>query len=237
MTVRRRVLRTPLGNRGLPRVAHRAHPQIEVAPGNHGASAPGLLLAPPMPVIDALHYPTRSLAQLERKVAAHAANTRATAGLRPDVNEENISLDERRRRGELGEYYGHMLIDEPARAAGLQDGSLVEDHRLAGFFAAGLERRPRQPAATQALSERFADADAWLELQLAEPRARLVASEHRLGDAASRIAALEAAYEATDAALRRERAEHYETAESLRLLRSSRVLRVTRRVRKLKPGS
>lgn len=237
MTVRRRVLRTPLGNRGLPRVAHRAHPQIEVAPGNHGASAPGLLLAPPLPAIDALHYPTRSLAQLERKVAAHAANTRATTGLRPDVNEENIALDERRRRGELGEYYERMLIDQPARAAGLQDGSLVEDRRLAEFFAAGLERRPPQPAATQALSERFHDADEWLELQLAEPRARALTSERRLQDAASRIAALEAAYDATDAALRQERDAHYRTAETLRLLRRSRALRAAQWLRGLKPGS
>jgi hypothetical protein len=237
MTVRRRVLRTPLGHRGLPRAAHRGHPGIEVVTGNHAAFAPDLLLAPPVDVIDALHYPTRSLAQLERKVAAHAENIRATPGLKPDIGEENISLDDRRRRGELAGYFAEQLIDEPARAAGLKDGSLVEDRRLAGFFAAGLERRAPQPAATQALSERFLDVEEWLGLQLAEPRAREAALERRLGDAASRIAALEAAYEATDEALQREREEHYRTAETLRLLRASRVLRAANRVRKLKPGS
>ena len=145
MTVRRRVLRTPLGNRGLPRVAHRGDPRIEVVTGNHAAFAPDLLLAPPVDVIDALHYPTRSLAQLERKVAAHAENIRATPGLKPDIGEENISLDDQRRRGELAGYFARQLIDAPARAAGLKDGWLVEDRRLAGFFAAGLERRAAQP--------------------------------------------------------------------------------------------
>ena len=74
-------------------------------------------------------------------------------------------------------------------------------------------------------------------MQLAEPRAREAALERRLADAASRITALEAAYEATDAALQQEREEHYRTAESLRLLRASRVLRAANRIRRLKPGS
>ena len=237
MTVRRRVFRTPLGHRGLPRVAHRGHREVVIGDGNHQANAPGLRLGPPVELMDALHFPARSQAQFERKIAAHAQNIRATVDLKPDVGEENLSLDDRRRRGDLATYFNQQVIDEPARSAGLRDGSLVQDHRLAEFFKAGLERRTPQPAVTEALSELFLDVDEWLELQLAEPRARETALERRLQEGVSRIAALEAACDATDAALRHEREEHYQTAETLRLLRRSRVLRAANRVRKLKPGS
>jgi Glycosyl transferase family 2 len=242
MTVRRRILRTPLGNRGLPRVAHRGNPDIEISAGNHSAAASGIELAPPIQLIEALHFPTRSYDQLERKVAAHAENLRATAGLKEDIGEETLSLDDRRRAGTLRAYFDSRIVDEVCKARGLADGWLVNDDRLSLFFAAGLYRRAAQPSVTDHLSEQFQDITEWLSLRLAASRSQVASLSQRLDDAAahmegasSRIRTIEEAYNATDVALRAERQAHFETAEALRLLRNSRAVRFVRRLRRLLP--
>jgi hypothetical protein len=232
MTVRRRVLRTPLGHRGLPRVAHRGRVDVEVSPGNHLASGTDLRLAPPVELIESLHFPTRSFDQLERKVRAHAASIRATPGLKADVGEETVSLEDLRAQGRLRAYFDRQTIGDDDRRAGLASGELVHDARLRGFLAAGTHRRLPQPAVTQALAERFLDVEDWLGLQVAD-RAQLT---DQLEAARRDAARLQEALDATDASLGRERAEHFETAEALRLLRQSRAVRLTRTIRRRLPG-
>lgn len=235
MTVRRRVLRTPLGRPGLPRVTHRGHPEVEISHGNHVASAPGLVLAPPVELLDCLHFPARTFEQLERKVRLHAVGIRATPDLKSDVGEENLSLEDLRAQGRLRAYFDERTIGADRRRAGLATGELVEDARLRDFFAAGLHRRPAQPAATQALAERFLDVDDWLGLQLAEVEDRAASLTAELEAERRHGAGLQRALDQTDEALRRERAEHFATAETLRVLRQSRALRVAAGLRRVVP--
>ena len=232
MTVRRRVLRTPLGNRGLPRVAHRGRTDVEVAPGNHLARGTDLSLAPPIELIESLHFPTRSYEQLERKVHAHATSIRATPGLKADVGEETLSLEDLRAGGRLSEYFERQAIGERDHQEGMASGELVEDVRLRDFMAAGTHRRSPQAAVTQALRERFLDVEDWLGLQVADRN--LLAD--RLDAARRDIVRLQEALEATDASLRRERDEHFHTAEALRQLPQSKAVRLSRRVKRLLPG-
>jgi Glycosyl transferase family 2 len=235
MTVRRRVLRTPLGHRGLPRVAHRGHPEVEVSPGNHLASGEGLALAPPVELIESLHFPTRSFEQLERKVRAHAVSIRSTPGLKADVGEETLSLEDLRAQGRLRAYFDERAIGADRRQAGVAAGELMEDLRLRDFFAAGLDRRSAQPAATQALAERFLDVDDWLGLQVAAVEARSAGLAAELEAERRHVEGLQRALDQTDQALRRERAEHFTTAETLRVLRQSRALRVAAGLRRVVP--
>src|SRR4051812_6429739 len=68
MTVREVESLNPLGLPLEPKVAHRVHPEAEVAQGGHSVTGPGLRLAPRLPLVEVFHFPVRTYAQFERKV-------------------------------------------------------------------------------------------------------------------------------------------------------------------------
>ena len=107
------------------KVAHRAHQAVEVAAGNHDASAPGVEPLRFWYPLEVLHFSFRSVAQLERK--ARAPWLRSPA-FEPTLHQ--VRLDEAYRSGRLQDFYDSFAIDDEALRQGLADGSLAVDVRL-----------------------------------------------------------------------------------------------------------
>lgn len=117
------------GGRSLPKVCHRAYADIHIADGNHFASRGGARLPEggghPLRI---LHFPIRSLAQLERKirqgVAALEANPRlpvSTGRHWRNLHRDYLST------GQLEEYYLERAASAERIAAGLARGALIEE--------------------------------------------------------------------------------------------------------------
>lgn len=110
-----------------PKVAHRAHPQVEVAQGNHRVQAPGLGAVADDGRLEILHFPLRTYDQFERKIVqggnAYTRNPNLRAGTTWRM------LYERHQQGRLPEYWDTQLLDVPPDEA-VDAGVVVPDHRL-----------------------------------------------------------------------------------------------------------
>jgi len=110
------------------KIAHRAHPGVEIEAGNHNAEAPGLLPLRAWHPLEVLHFSLRSVAQVERK-GLHGGWLR-----NPDPRYEptlhQILLAEAQRDGRVGAFYAGHAINDEALAGGLADGTLAIDTRL-----------------------------------------------------------------------------------------------------------
>lgn len=107
------------------KVAHRAHPEVEIERGNHNAEAPGLEPLRAWHPLEVLHFSFRSVAQLERKARG--------GWLRSETYEPTLHrllLDEAYRGGRLEHFYDVHAVDDDALARGLEDGTLAVDTRL-----------------------------------------------------------------------------------------------------------
>jgi hypothetical protein len=107
------------------KVAHRAHPAVEIERGNHNAEAPGLEPLRAWHPLEVLHFSFRSVAQLERK--AHGGWLRSQT-YEPTMH--RLLLDEAFRNGRLQDHYDEYAVDDEALAQGLADGTLAVDTRL-----------------------------------------------------------------------------------------------------------
>ena len=126
MTYRRR----PTGKRGSPYgagfvAAHRGLADVVVTRGNHNAYGRGLAPLREWMPIEVLHFPIRTLAQMERKFLR----------LEQSLARGPSSVHERQTasaiRAESAEsVFASFVVDDEALQAGLRDGSLEEDTRL-----------------------------------------------------------------------------------------------------------
>lgn len=107
------------------KVAHRAHPEVEIEAGNHNAEAPGLEPLRAWHPLEVLHFSFRSAAQLERK--AHGGWVRNP---RNEPTLHQVLLNGALRGGRVAEFYDGFAIDDDALARGLGDGTLAVDTRL-----------------------------------------------------------------------------------------------------------
>ncbi len=119
-----------------PKVAHRAHPQVHVAQGNHEVSGIG-----PQVVVteglDILHFPVRSRRQFERKIAnGGAAYERNTTVPRTMGRGWRLLYERLKAEGSLAGYLREYGFTREEILRGLRDGELVEDRRVADFVAA-----------------------------------------------------------------------------------------------------
>jgi Glycosyl transferase family 2 len=131
----RMVFRTPpVDEPGSPfpsqvKVAHRAHPQVTIAGGNHDAAGPGLLPLRDWYPIEVLHFPIRSARQWARKYSHWAAATAAdprSHPVRPVVARAVESLE----AGAEDAIYAAFAVDDEAVAGRLAAGTLALDTRL-----------------------------------------------------------------------------------------------------------
>jgi hypothetical protein len=107
------------------KVAHRAHPDVEVEAGNHNAEAPGLTSLRAWHPLEVLHFSFRSPAQLERKAKGGWLRNR---NYEPTLHQ--LHLDDAARDGRLEAFYASFAVDEDALARGVAAGTLAIDTRL-----------------------------------------------------------------------------------------------------------
>jgi hypothetical protein len=207
MVIRERESHNRRGDPLEPKTAHRAAPDVEIDHGNHTASAPGLGGLLPIPVLEILHFPVRSYAQFERKVVRAGLGYEALESRPPDVGRDQLELLEIQRRGGLEAHYADATLSDEAVQAGVAEGSLVVDRRVALSLSGNatapdgaLTPSPQEVAAMDLLRHSLAALDRGMN---------------------------------TKSELEETRRQLDEARTSLEALRASRLVRLTRPARKL----
>jgi hypothetical protein len=137
---RMRESKNPLGAPLPPKVAHRGAPSVRVAQGNHAVE--GLENAVTASgVVEILHFPIRSYAQIENKIAKGGAAYARNRELSVDVGITWRKLYEQlQREGTLDAYFKDNVYDPARVQQELGSGAIVRDERLKDYFArVGLE--------------------------------------------------------------------------------------------------
>ena len=110
-------------------MAHRADPEVTVLQGNHEVEGlPGRALDDGR--IDILHIPVRSYAQFANKIAKGGAAYARNTELPAEVGHQWRRLHAHQQDGHFDDEWRKILLTDDQVAAGLADGSLVEDPRL-----------------------------------------------------------------------------------------------------------
>jgi hypothetical protein len=158
MTVRRRSttdLRSPY--HAQVKVVHRASPTVTVGGGNHDAYGPGLQPIREWMPIEVLHFPIRTVRQLEEKFLRRATS--------PEGQHIVDAIDRIRAEG-ADALARSLMVDDGALAVGLADGSLVVDTRLRDALrrldGGAMRLDPWQPSLADEI-DLVLDADAALE--------------------------------------------------------------------------
>jgi hypothetical protein len=142
MVVRERVSRNSLGEPLPPKACHRARTRVQVGQGNHRVRGWMLRPQPGPPPITILHFPLRSYAQFENKIAKGGAAYERNRELPPGQGRTWRELYRAYRDGSLPDYYRAQVLDRDELERGLAEGRLVEDRRLERF----LDDLPTGPA-------------------------------------------------------------------------------------------
>jgi hypothetical protein len=124
----------PSGRPLEPKVAHRPHPDVVVAPGNHWISGAEVRQVPAGELLEIFHFPMRSYDQFERKVVQIGIGYEKLEYRSPEVGRDQLKLLQVHRENGLREYYDNARLDETALEQGLRDGGIVLDRRLEIFM-------------------------------------------------------------------------------------------------------
>jgi hypothetical protein len=118
-----------------PKVAHRADPDVRVLQGNHEVEGPRLTgSAVDDGRIEILHCPVRSYTQFANKIAKGGAAYERNTELPKEVGHQWRRLRALQEAGTFDEEWQKLLLTDDEIAAGLADGTLVEDDRLAALL-------------------------------------------------------------------------------------------------------
>ena len=131
-TLRERVSRNSLGRPLPPKLIHRAHPDMEITDGNHGARVDGKPIAAiEHTSIEILHFPIRSYSQLERKIRQGAEALERNKRISPGIGDSWRKIyTNHLQEGTLPAYYDSLRPNPAAMAAQLIRGELIVDRRL-----------------------------------------------------------------------------------------------------------
>ena len=128
MTLRERESLNPLGKPLPPKLAHRAHPGITVAQGNHKVEGAELGERLDDGSIEILHFPMRTYAQFENKIVKGGRAYARNRELPERTGRTWRRLYETWEQGGLRDHYDENVVDEVPQA------ELLEDTRLRDFF-------------------------------------------------------------------------------------------------------
>jgi hypothetical protein len=118
-----------------PKVAHRGSPNVTVRQGNHSISGLGEQ-ATATDCIEILHFPVRSYAQIENKIAKGGRAYTNTTNLPENAGRTWRALyRDYERDGNIRSYFDECLYDSERLAKALAEGELVVDRRLSDHFA------------------------------------------------------------------------------------------------------
>jgi Glycosyl transferase family 2 len=150
LVLREKASRNLAGGPLEPKVAHRGHREVLVAPGNHSVAGGDLAPAPACGLLEVMHFPMRTPEQFERKVLATGIGYESLPFRSDEVGRDQLELLTRQREGTLAEFFAERLLSDEDLAAGLRAGELVIDRRLAVFMAALESASPDDVAALSA---------------------------------------------------------------------------------------
>lgn len=132
MVFRKSFSTNALGKPLPPKVAHRAHPEVEVAQGNHWADGVGEEMV--HDVIDIFHFPVRSYKQFTNKIVkggqAYERNKTAAA----NAGNTWKTLYKEYQKNQLIPYYRKQSYSAEQIEQGCFTGELVSDRRLADYL-------------------------------------------------------------------------------------------------------
>ena len=166
------------------KTVHRAAPDVEVGGGNHDVSGSGLTPLFGWYPIDILHFPIRSLAQFERKFLRWWQIT-SIDGVAP--NPFMNTVREAHRAGSVGDLYRQFVVDSAELAAGMADGTLVEDTRLRD----ALRSLRRHGSIDRRLGDATIDPGYLLELGYIEDHSAFARAQQSVDALETRVARLE----------------------------------------------
>jgi hypothetical protein len=106
------------------KVIHRADPRLTVGRGNHGVEGVTMQPLRGWYPVELLHFPLRSLAQVERKASIY----RASSDTR--LHDAHRRLHGALAEGSLADQFRELVVDEDALERGLAEGVLAVDTRL-----------------------------------------------------------------------------------------------------------
>lgn len=230
-----------------PKVAHRAHPDVVMAPGNHSLCGADLAVAPTAGLLEIFHYPMRSYEQFERKVLQIGRAYEPVQDRSPGTGRDQLRLLELHRCGDLRRYWDEARRDDSARPHGLVDGTLVIDRRLDEFMrtrgpALVVQVRPDSLATQEivaALLTTTAERDAGrqavigLGAELEVSRTRQTASAQALECAQAELGAVRSELGAARDKIAVLRSDLHVSTQLLDTVRNSRVMRWPRPLRRL----
>lgn len=132
MVVRYAVPFDPVNERPIqPKMAHRASEEAQVLQGNHDVQWPGRAGVLDDTPIEILHFPIRTLAQFENKIAKGGAAYERNEELPEHYGHRWRSLFDAQRRGEFTAVFERVRLSPAAVVHGLESGELVTDRRVA----------------------------------------------------------------------------------------------------------
>ena len=123
------------------KMCHRAHPDVEVAMGNHSVSFPDAPEIYAYPLIEILHFPVRSAIQFCHKIAVGGAALQNS----PEVpgGETWRALFSRQNGQSASRYFRSTRLSKTRIAQMLATGRLRQDTRLRDFLRGGEDGKPR----------------------------------------------------------------------------------------------
>jgi hypothetical protein len=130
MTLRERESLNPVGKPLPPKLAHRAHPEIEVVQGNHRIKGPDLGSTLDDGSVEILHFPMRSYSQFENKIVKGGRAYARNKELPEKTGRTWRRLYETWEQGGLPAHYEASVVAEAARH------DLIEDTRLRDYLEA-----------------------------------------------------------------------------------------------------
>src|SRR5919197_2584971 len=128
MTLRQRESLNPLGKPMPPKVAHRAHPEVTVAQGNHKVEGVDLGERLDDGSIEILHFPMRTYAQFENKIVKGGRAYARNRELPERTGQTWRRLYETWEQGGLRDHYEDQMV------AGDAGEDLIGDTRLRDFL-------------------------------------------------------------------------------------------------------
>jgi glycosyltransferase involved in cell wall biosynthesis len=215
-----------------PDAVHIGAADIEVAQGNHFVNLEQDGDLPDDLGLEVLHFPWRSWEQFEGKVEKSGRAYASNPELQPSPNHHGMREYRRYLDGVLFPYYVLRHPEAAEVEAGIADGSLVRDLRVAEAFASPVADVPLD-AAELAAARRWGPSIAGLELShrdaLARADARIAELLVYIDEGKQRIDGLIADVQAVEA----REARLYEEMD---MLRSRRAVRWSDAVVRLRPG-
>lgn len=134
MRYRKRVSLNSLG-RPLPhKVAHRGHPAVSVAMGNHSVLEPEMKVEWEPARFEIMHFPMRTYEQFSRKIAKGSDALARNERLEERFGATWRTLGAVHAEGGLRAHFDEAHRSEEEIREGLADGSLIEDARLVDFL-------------------------------------------------------------------------------------------------------